>query len=187
MIYCQERIGLNGATFRIFKFRTLALSADCSDHETHVGNLISRGLPMAKLDDLRNEQRIPGSCFLRASGLDELPQLWNILRGEMSLVGPRPCLSWEYHRFYQSRKAERFEVLPGLTGLWQVSGKNSLTFEEMIDLDVQYARGHSVIGDLKIILNTPQVLLKQLKPLFLRTLGFKVAVKTCDPKTKHPK
>ena len=109
-----------------------------------------------------------GSCLekvgalLRATGLDELPQLINVLRGEMSLVGPRPCLSYELE-FYRPWQRERFNTLPGLTGLWQVRGKNKTTFTEMIQLDIQYARTKSLLLDLRILAATFGTLASQLK------------------------
>ena len=99
--------------------------------------------------------------LLRASGLDELPQLINVLRGEMSLVGPRPCLPYEYDQYLPWQK-ERFETVPGLTGLWQVSGKNKTTFVEMIQLDIKYAKNKNLWWDLKIILMTVPALAIQM-------------------------
>jgi exopolysaccharide production protein ExoY len=98
--------------------------------------------------------------FLRTLGLDELPQLLNVLKGEMSLVGPRPCLPYEYEK-YLPRHRERCGTLPGLTGLWQTSGKNRTTFEEMIDLDVHYAKHKSLLLDLKIMAMTIPALMGQ--------------------------
>ena len=100
-------------------------------------------------------------CFARL-GLDELPQLINVLRGEMSIVGPRPCLPSEY-AMYLPWQRERFRTLPGLTGLWQVSGKNRTTFNEMIDFDIQYVRKRSFWVDLKILLKTIPTLMVELK------------------------
>jgi lipopolysaccharide/colanic/teichoic acid biosynthesis glycosyltransferase len=99
--------------------------------------------------------------LLRAAGLDELPQLLNVLKGEMSLVGPRPCLPQEYGYFSESHR-ERFNVLPGLTGLWQVSAKNRATFSEMNAMDIDYVRTASLGLDLSIILRTPAALLLQM-------------------------
>jgi lipopolysaccharide/colanic/teichoic acid biosynthesis glycosyltransferase len=112
--------------------------------------------------DARGDARlIPGGRLIRASGLDELPQIVNVLRGEMSLVGPRPCMSYEYEK-YTARQRGRFDALPGLTGLWQVSGKNRTTFDEMIRLDIQYAQNKSLLLDLRIMLRTFPALLVQL-------------------------
>jgi lipopolysaccharide/colanic/teichoic acid biosynthesis glycosyltransferase len=99
--------------------------------------------------------------LLRASGLDELPQLFNVLRGEMSLVGPRPCLPSEYDKYLPWQK-ERFKTMPGLTGLWQVSGKNKTTFMEMIHLDIRYAKNKILWWDIKIILMTVPTLIIQM-------------------------
>jgi hypothetical protein len=104
---------------------------------------------------------IPGCWLLRASGLDELPQLINVLQGEMSLVGPRPCIPSEYEAFKPDQR-ERVATVPGLTGLWQVSGKNRTTFDEMIRLDILYGRKLSLLQDLRIILLTPWVLVGQI-------------------------
>ena len=98
---------------------------------------------------------------MRASGLDELPQIINVLRGDMSLVGPRPCIPSEYENFLPSQR-ERCNAMPGLTGLWQVSGKNRTTFDEMIRLDVHYSRHVSLALDLKIIVSTLPALLSQI-------------------------
>ena len=99
--------------------------------------------------------------MLRSTGLDELPQLINVIRGEMSVVGPRPCLPYEYS-LYSDRHKQRLAVVPGITGLWQVTGKNRTTFEEMIDLDIAYTRQRSLALDLSIISRTAGVLLHQL-------------------------
>ena len=99
--------------------------------------------------------------MLRSTGLDELPQLINVIRGEMSVVGPRPCLPYEYS-LYSDRHKQRLAAVPGITGLWQVTGKNRTTFEEMIDLDIAYTRQRSLALDLSIITRTAGVLLHQL-------------------------
>ena len=102
--------------------------------------------------------------LLRAAGLDELPQLINVLRGEMSFVGPRPCLPGEYNKYLPWQR-ERFLTRPGLTGLWQVSGKNRTTFNEMIDLDIQYVRERSLWLDLKIILKTIPAVMAEVRDM----------------------
>jgi lipopolysaccharide/colanic/teichoic acid biosynthesis glycosyltransferase len=116
--------------------------------------------PMTKLDNAGDSRLIPCGLLLRTLGLDELPQILNVLKGEMSLVGPRPCLPYEYER-YLPRHRQRCMTLPGLTGLWQTSGKNRTTFEEMIDLDVHYVRHKSLLMDLRIIGMTIPALLSQ--------------------------
>ena len=115
---------------------------------------------MEKIDAASDSRMIPGGKLLRATGLDELPQLLNVFRGEMSLVGPRPCVPYEYE-LYRPQHRGRFAAVPGLTGLWQVSGKNRTTFEQMIGLDLQYIRRKSWWLDLTIMLRTPAVILGQ--------------------------
>jgi lipopolysaccharide/colanic/teichoic acid biosynthesis glycosyltransferase len=135
--------------------------APTADHEQHMERLVELNRPLVKLDLLGDARLVPGGCFLRTSGLDELPQLINVLLGEMSLVGPRPCLPGEFALFDASQRA-RFSVLPGLTGLWQVNGKNHTTFKEMNAMDADYARLASPLLDLKIMLRTPMALLRQM-------------------------
>ena len=115
---------------------------------------------MVKLDEHKDPRLIPFGSILRASGLDELPQLFNVLRGEMSLVGPRPCIPYECEA-YQAWHWQRFDAAPGLTGLWQVSGKNRTTFEQMVKLDVEYSRRLSLWLDLRIICKTLPALWRQ--------------------------
>lgn len=105
---------------------------------------------MAKLDDKRDPRIIPGGRFLRGTALDEVPQFINVLKGEMSLVGPRPCIPYEAEEYLRWH-AHRFDVVPGMSGLWQVSGKNRLSFKEMIRLDIAYSRQMSLWLDIKII------------------------------------
>ena len=137
------------------------VGADTTAHEEHLHQLMNSDTPMLKMDSMGDPRIIPFGMLLRASGLDELPQLINVLRGEMSLVGPRPCLPYEYEK-YLPRQKERFATLPGLTGLWQVSGKNKTTFLEMIQMDIQYAKNRTLWWDLKIILMTGPALIIQL-------------------------
>jgi lipopolysaccharide/colanic/teichoic acid biosynthesis glycosyltransferase len=160
-LFRQERIGKDGKRFVLYKFRTMKLNSGTSRHEKHLKHLVESNSPMIKLDLLCDSRLIPAGCLLRAAGLDELPQLFNVLRGEMSLVGPRPCLPAEY-AFFSHRQRERFKALPGLTGSWQVSGKNQTTFNEMNLLDIQYIRKISPLLDLQIMLRTPWVLLLQM-------------------------
>jgi lipopolysaccharide/colanic/teichoic acid biosynthesis glycosyltransferase len=152
VFFYQERVGHLGKKFRIVKFRTMTHNAETHVHAKHLENLISSNEPMTKLDT-HDSRVIPLGRVLRATGLDELAQLINVLKGEMSLVGPRPCLPYEYEK-YSARHRGRFATLPGLTGLWQVSGKNRTTFEEMIDLDLRYCRRKSVWLDLGIMTMT---------------------------------
>jgi exopolysaccharide production protein ExoY len=160
VFFTQERIGFRCKRFNLFKFRTMHVGADVGGHKNHVDDLICAGdKPMNKMD--HNDSRlIPMGKWIRASGLDELPQLFNVLLGDMSVVGPRPCTEYEYQR-YKNWQKERFNAVPGLTGLWQVSGKNSTTFNEMINLDIAYAREQSLWLDVRIIARTFGVLYRQ--------------------------
>ena len=154
VFFKQERVGYRGSTFICYKFRSMQANAEVKSHKDHTTQLMGRSdLPMVKMDAKGDSRLIPMGVILRATGLDELPQLWNVLRGEMSLVGPRPCVPYEYEQ-YQEWQKRRFDVVPGLTGLWQVSGKNLTTFNEMIKLDLQYAESLSMWLDIKIILKT---------------------------------
>lgn len=166
-LFRQERIGLGGKRFTLYKFRSMRHGAPTADHEAHMEQLIESNRPMVKLDCLGDSRLIPGGRFLRVAGLDELPQLLNVFRGEMSLVGPRPCLIEEYP-FFTSSQRERFTVLPGLTGLWQVNGKNRTTFREMNAMDVHYARKSSPVFDFAIMLRTPVALLQQMADCMAR-------------------
>jgi lipopolysaccharide/colanic/teichoic acid biosynthesis glycosyltransferase len=161
IFFRQERLGWRGKRFWILKFRTMSVNADTRAHQAYVQGLVASNAPMAKLDGRRDTRLIPGGWLLRASGMDELPQLLNVLRGDMSLVGPRPCLPAEFEHAHRP-PGGRFAAVPGLTGLWQVSGKNRTTFQEMIRLDVHYAHHVSLPLDLKIIVLTPVVLLQQI-------------------------
>ena len=160
VLFRQERIGYYGQPFVIFKFRTMHVNAPTNGHEQYLKELMNSAQPMTKMDSKGDSRLIRGGGFLRATGLDELPQLINVLRGEMSLVGPRPCTAYEYQQ-YSPWHSRRLEALPGLTGLWQVSGKNKLSFEQMIQLDIHYAEHSSVWLDLQIMLRTFPVLFAQ--------------------------
>ncbi|HTS19749.1 MAG TPA: sugar transferase [Verrucomicrobiae bacterium] len=164
VLFRQERIGHLGQRFTCLKFRTMVVHADTSVHEGHCARLIDSDLPMVKMDSHGDSRVIPFGRQLRATGLDELPQIINVLRGEMSLVGPRPCLACEYDRHLDWQR-ERFNTLPGLTGLWQVSGKNSTTFNQMIRLDLQYDRNKSVWLDLSIMMRTIPALVMQVREM----------------------
>lgn len=161
ILFSQTRIGKNGRAFTCLKFRSMKLDADTGVHENYVKDLIkSSDTPMVKMDNSGDSRLIPGFGLLRATGLDELPQLFNILRGEMSIVGPRPCMVSEAEE-YESWHRERFRTLPGLTGLWQVSGKNHTTFDEMMRMDIRYAHDRTLQMDLWIIAKTIPALIVQ--------------------------
>jgi exopolysaccharide biosynthesis polyprenyl glycosylphosphotransferase len=156
ILFRQRRVGLGGETFEMLKLRTMVRDADARRAEVQGANMY--GDP--RLFKLAGDPRItrPGG-FLRKSSLDELPQLWNVLRGEMSLVGPRPPLPREVAQ-YKTRHYVRFEVAPGITGPWQVSGRNEITdFETVVELEQSYIAGWTVWRDLALLLRTvPAVL-----------------------------
>lgn len=160
LIFRQQRVGCRGRIFTCYKFRTMQINADQAAHQHHVKDLFRSSTPMIKLDAGNDGRLIPGGAWIRAGGLDELPQLFNVLRGEMSIVGPRPCIPYEYD-LYEPEQRHRFDAPPGLTGLWQVSGKNRTTFAEMIRLDIAYARRMCLWLDLKILLLTAPAILQQ--------------------------
>jgi len=161
VLFRQDRVGQGERLFTLCKFRSMRVNADTSAHEFHLEQLVKSDGPMIKLDALGDSRLIPGGHLLRASGLDELPQIFNVLRGEMSLVGPRPCTLKEA-QLYRKDQKKRFQVLPGLTGYWQVHGKNRTTFTEMVALDDFYVDHRSLLLDVGVILRTPLVLLAQI-------------------------
>jgi lipopolysaccharide/colanic/teichoic acid biosynthesis glycosyltransferase len=150
IIFRQERVGHNGRGFTCYKFRTMHVGAEIGSHQGHTAQLIKSSAPMTKLDSVKDSRIIPFGGLLRCTGLDELPQLFNVLAGEMSLVGPRPCMRYEFD-LYEPWQRRRFDAVPGLTGLWQVSGKNRTTFTEMISLDIEYSQRRSLWLDLWIM------------------------------------
>lgn len=161
-IFKQERIGYLGRRFVIFKFRTMRVAAETGTHQVHLSRLMASDSVLVKLDSSGDPRLIPGGKLLRALGLDELPQVLNVLRGQMSLVGPRPCVEYEFERFSPWQR-RRFDTLPGLTGLWQVSGKNQTTFSQMIAFDIHYAENKSLWMDLKILFKTIPAILIQVR------------------------
>jgi lipopolysaccharide/colanic/teichoic acid biosynthesis glycosyltransferase len=161
VLFRQRRIGAGGRTFVMYKFRTMYQQADAAIHAAYYRELI-RGAaqPRNGLFKLVDDQRVtPLGHLLRRFSLDELPQLFNVLSGDMSLVGPRPPIPYEVDE-YGPRERLRLRVVPGLTGLWQVSGRSRLTFQEMIDLDLRYIDDWSIWLDLWIMLRTPLVMLR---------------------------
>lgn len=159
VFYRQRRIGFRGKEFMIFKFRSMQVNAETKAHEEYVGQLMEVDAPMTKLD-AGDSRLIPCGRLLRATGLDELPQVFNILRGEMSLVGPRPCTVLEFQRYRPEHRA-RVNAPPGLTGFWQVNGKNRTTFNEMVAMDIFYTENMSLLLDLNIIWKTIPAILRQ--------------------------
>lgn len=172
-IFVQERVGakrvkINGRTrwvaqtFPFFKFRTMRTDVDSKLHEEYMKAYIAGDESKLAEQDGKSETsyKLTGDPrvtrvgrFLRATSLDELPQLWNVLRGDMSLVGPRPPIPYEVE-MYNKEHFGRFATLPGITGLWQVSGRCETTFEEMIQLDLEYIEMKSLWQDIKILFQT---------------------------------
>jgi exopolysaccharide biosynthesis polyprenyl glycosylphosphotransferase len=165
IFYTQERVGMDGRLFLVFKFRTMKVGADSDTHREYQrafiagraeANLGESGKPTYKL--LADPRVTRVGKFLRRTSLDEVPQLVNVLMGDMSVVGPRPPIPYEVES-YELWHRKRLDMKPGLTGLWQVSGRNRLPFEEMVRLDLFYIENWSLLLDLKIILRTGLVML----------------------------
>lgn len=161
VIYLQKRIGENGKPFVMYKFRSMRVDADPSIHQEYVTRLIKENLEPGQLEKgkpslkMEDDPRITWlGHFIRKASLDELPQFFNVVRGEMSLVGPRPSLPYELEQ-YQDWHKRRLETLPGITGLWQVRGRNRVSFDEMVRMDLDYIQHQSIWMDLLILLQTP--------------------------------
>jgi Sugar transferases involved in lipopolysaccharide synthesis len=165
VLFRQKRVGRYGKTFTFLKFRSMYMNNDSKIHQEYVARLIEgkadskpTGDGKAGVYKLTNDPRITAvGRFLRKSSLDELPQLFNVLLGTMSLVGPRPPVPYEFERYDIWHRRRVLEVKPGITGLWQVFGRSKTTFDEMVRLDLAYAKRWSVWLDLKILLRTPMV------------------------------
>jgi lipopolysaccharide/colanic/teichoic acid biosynthesis glycosyltransferase len=163
VFFRQKRLGQYGQYFSFFKFRTMYVNNDPRIHQEYVASLIagSRDAGQGSATyKLKNDPRVtPLGRFLRKSSLDELPQFFNVLRNDMSLVGPRPPLPYEYERYQVWHRRRVLEMKPGITGLWQVEGRSRTTFEEMVRIDLRYAGSRSFWIDLKILLLTPAAVL----------------------------
>jgi lipopolysaccharide/colanic/teichoic acid biosynthesis glycosyltransferase len=160
VLYCQERIGRDRRRFRIYKFRTMHNDNDDSAHRDQNRRQLNGERNGDGVFKDRHDPRVtPVGRWFRRFSLDELPQLFNVIRGDMSLVGPRPSMPWEVE-LYREEFQVRHDVRPGLTGLWQVSGRNRLSMLEMLELDVRYVRTHTLPGDLHILLKTPAAVLR---------------------------
>jgi lipopolysaccharide/colanic/teichoic acid biosynthesis glycosyltransferase len=157
VLFCQKRVGRYGKEFMFYKFRTMSTDNDPRIHQEYVAKLIAGDVSKSTgLYKLVNDPRItPLGRFLRKSSLDELPQFLNVLKNDMSLVGPRPPLPYEFERYRTWHKRRVLELKPGLTGLWQVEGRSRTTFDEMVRMDLRYAIQQSFWFDLKILLQTP--------------------------------
>ena len=155
VFFRQIRLARELREFRVLKFRTMKLGASSEMHQEYIKKLATGQFDDESLKKLTADPRVTRvGAFLRKTSLDELPQLVNVFVGNMSLVGPRPALEYEL-QYYKDGHYERFAVKPGMTGLWQVSGRNELGFTEMLDLDADYARSSNVLTDIKILAKTP--------------------------------
>jgi exopolysaccharide biosynthesis polyprenyl glycosylphosphotransferase len=158
IFYAQDRIGRNGRSFRFYKFRSMVVNSD------EVFSAFLDSCPHARsqweqYQKLDNDPRITTfGRFIRRTSLDELPQFWNVLKGDMSIVGPRPCMPSQ-KSLYGVHWRSYCAVRPGLTGLWQVSGRNRLTYEQRVQLDAEYVRTYSIWLDLQILVRTVRVVL----------------------------
>jgi len=164
VFFKQKRVGEGAAPFEMLKFRSMHINNDSAIHQQYVTWFITASDEEKKkaqgVFKLTNDPRItPIGAFLRKSSLDELPQLWNVLRGDMSLVGPRPPLDYEVQKYAAWHRRRVLEAKPGITGLWQVTGRSRTTFDEMVRLDLRYARKVSVWTDIKILLATPRAVI----------------------------
>jgi lipopolysaccharide/colanic/teichoic acid biosynthesis glycosyltransferase len=164
VLFRQRRLGRHMEPFTVLKFRTMRADADSALHRDYVRSLIGTQPPEDAPDNLYKlviDPRVTRvGRFLRSWSLDEVPQLWNVLRGEMSLVGPRPVIEYEVEQ-YPDWYLRRFAVKPGLTGLWQVSGRNEKTYEEMVRFDIEYAERRSLWLDLRILARTALVVMRR--------------------------
>ncbi|MBB5355401.1 exopolysaccharide biosynthesis polyprenyl glycosylphosphotransferase [Anoxybacillus mongoliensis] len=155
VFFKQVRVGKDGKEFYMYKFRSMVTDAEAKLQELLKYNEVS-----GAMFKMKNDPRVTKiGKFIRKTSIDELPQLWNVLKGDMSLVGPRPPLPREVAQYTEYDK-QRLLVTPGCTGLWQVSGRNDLGFHDMVELDLLYIRERSLLYDLKIIIKTIKVMIK---------------------------
>jgi exopolysaccharide biosynthesis polyprenyl glycosylphosphotransferase len=155
IIFKQVRVGKDGKEFYMYKFRSMVTNA-----EELLDSLLHLNETTGAMFKMKEDPRVTKiGKFIRKTSIDELPQLWNVLKGEMSLVGPRPPLPREVVQYTEYDK-QRLLVTPGCTGLWQVSGRNDLGFNEMVELDLKYIRERSLLYDLKIIFKTIKIMIK---------------------------
>jgi lipopolysaccharide/colanic/teichoic acid biosynthesis glycosyltransferase len=166
ILFKQERVGQYGVRFTFLKFRSMYSHSDHKIHQDYVSRLISGKEDRKQTDDsdgvykMREDPRTTTvGRFLRKTSLDELPQFFNVLKGEMSLVGPRPAIPYEIKAYDLWHRRRFLEAKPGMTGLWQIKGRSKVKFEEMVRLDLKYARAWSVGLDLKILLRTPRAVI----------------------------
>lgn len=162
VFYRQERIGMDGRPFTMVKFRSMRTDNDASTHKDFTADWIygKTGQSDNGVHKIVADPRItPVGKVIRKLSIDELPQLFNVVRGDMSVVGPRPPTPYEYERYSEWHK-RRMEVLPGITGLWQISGRNELSFEEMVELDIRYIERWSLGNDMRIVVRTLPAMVK---------------------------
>jgi lipopolysaccharide/colanic/teichoic acid biosynthesis glycosyltransferase len=163
VFYCKKRLGQYGRDFSFYKFRTMAVNNDPNIHREFVSKLIHGSTEAASnggIYKIKNDPRVtPIGRWLRRSSLDELPQFLNVLLNDMSLVGPRPPLRYEYDNYSHWHKRRILEVKPGITGLWQVEARSLAAFDEMVRIDLRYAQSRTIWLDFKIMLRTPAAML----------------------------
>jgi exopolysaccharide biosynthesis polyprenyl glycosylphosphotransferase len=167
VFFRQQRVGQHGKPFTFLKFRSMYVGNDASVHREYVKQFIAGGAELKPSNGngngvykLTNDSRItPVGSFLRRTSLDELPQFINVLKGEMSLVGPRPPVTYEVENYDLWHRRRLLEAKPGITGLWQVNGRSRVKFDEMVRLDLRYARTWSPWLDIKILMRTPRAVL----------------------------
>lgn len=163
ILFRKKRLGQFGKEFSFFKFRTMYVNNDPDIHKEYVAKLIAGAAEAANnggLYKIANDPRVtPLGRFLRRTSLDELPQFFNVLLNDMSLVGPRPPLPYEYERYNSWHKRRVLELKPGITGLWQVEGRSRTTFDEMVRMDIRYATTRSFWVDLVIMVRTPAAMI----------------------------
>ena len=157
VLFKQRRVGQDGAAFTFLKFRSMEVNNDPTIHEKYISKLIAHELDKTEgTYKIKDDPRVtPLGRFLRKSSLDELPQFLNVLRGEMSLVGPRPPIPYEFEKYSLWHRRRTLEARPGLTGIWQICGRSRTTFDEMVRMDLRYIREQSLWLDVKILLKTP--------------------------------
>jgi lipopolysaccharide/colanic/teichoic acid biosynthesis glycosyltransferase len=165
VLFKQVRVGQKGLPFTMLKFRTMHVNADAAIHQAYVSQFINRGGEDCRsatgVFKITNDPRVTRmGRFLRNTSLDELPQLLNVLQGNMSLVGPRPPLPYEVEQYKPWHCRRVLEAKPGITGLWQVTGRSRTTFDDMVRLDLRYARSRSFLTDVKILMATPAAVIK---------------------------
>ncbi|MFV0557795.1 MAG: sugar transferase [Enterococcus sp.] len=155
IFFSQDRVGKDGRVFKMYKFRSM-----CVDAEAKLDALLAQNEIEGAMFKMKEDPRITKiGQLLRTYSIDELPQLWNVLKGDMSLIGPRPPLVREVEE-YSDYDKQRLLAKPGCSGLWQVSGRNELSFKEMVELDIFYIQNQSLVADLKILIKTIMIMIK---------------------------